>query len=65
MGCQREEDILKKLQIVLGTNDIKLSITILARVAYDGAVYYDMEAKEKRDKTEKELRYRWEREQEQ
>lgn len=48
----------------MGTFECNLRLRIMARVALDGSMYYDMKAKEKRDKLEKESRYRWEREQE-
>lgn len=44
--------------------ECNLRLTIMARIAYDGSMYYHMEEKEKRDKWEKETKYGWEREQE-
>lgn len=52
------EDILEELRLVLETFECNLKLKIMARVAYDGSTYYNMEEKEERDKWEKETKYK-------
>lgn len=56
-----ESKIPKKLPIVVEKFICHLEIEITSRMTYDGAMYYDVDARELMEKKEKESKEYWER----
>lgn len=60
--CEREEEVLKKMHLVAGPFNCTIKLSIIGRLAYDGAIHYDINYKRRWERMNIESRLWWERE---